>query len=264
MVAHFRAFTIAEGHVPDRRNVDDDAPAGLRQEFAGLVLHLAGRCDNLDPATVYRAAALSLGVLPVGEPYRGGFERALGREIGRAEWPQVYDLMVRLWPDFEAAGCGADYRDGVRAILSAHAIAWDMDDRGQLHRVMHPVAQARVDAALAVLSEDRFDDARCIFSDARAAYDDHPRRNREVCANSFDAMEAVGKIAFAMPTATFHDVLQRIRDRGALNVQVVGVLESVNVLRHRTFGHGAPFPLQPEEVEFTYTVCTAGIVLLAR
>ena len=41
-------------------------------------------------------------------------------------------------------------------------------------------------------------------------------------------------------------------------------LDSVNTLRNRDFGHGAAFALRPEEVEFTYTVCTAGIVLLAR
>ena len=228
-----------------------------------MVLQLAGRCDNLDPVTVYRTAVQSLGVLPAGEPY-GGVERGLGREIARATWHEVYDLIVRLWPDFDEVGCGADYLDGVRRILSAYGIAWDMDDGGQLHGAMHPVAQARVDAALAVLSGAAFGDARRIFNDARTAYDHRPRRDRDACANSFDAMEAVAKIAHEMPTATFDGVLQRIRNRRALNGELVGVLASVNVLRHRNFGHGTAFTLRPEEVEFTYTVCAAGIVLLAR
>ena len=139
-----------------------------------------------------------------------------------------------------------------------------MDDDGQLYRVMHPVARARVDAALEILSEDRFADAQHIFGDARLAYDDRPRRDRDACADGFDAMEAVAKIVHEMPNGTFHNVLQRIRRNGELNGEVVGVLDSVNTLRNRGFGHGVPFTLRPEEVDFTYTVCAAGIVLLAR
>ena len=77
-------------------------------------------------------------------------------------------------------------------------------------------------------------------------------------------MEAVAKIVHDMPNGTFHDVLQRIRRAGDLNGEVLGVLSSVNTLRNRNFGHGVPFTLRPQEVEFTYTVCVAGIVLLAQ
>ena len=77
-------------------------------------------------------------------------------------------------------------------------------------------------------------------------------------------MEAVAKIVHEMPTATFDKVLKQIRRTGELNGQVIGVLDSVNTLRNRDFGHGVPFTLRAEEVEFTYTVCVAGIVLLAR
>ena len=115
-----------------------------------------------------------------------------------------------------------------------------------------------------ILSEDRFADAQHIFNDARVAYDDRPRRDRDACANGFDAMEAVAKIVHEMPTETFYRVLQRIRDANDLNGEVVRVLESVNTLRNRHFGHGVRFTLRPQEVEFTYTVCAAGIVLLAR
>ena len=197
------------------------------------------------------------------QPY-GGFQYALGRDIGAADWTRVYDLMVRLWRNFSAADCTGEYVDGVRRILAGYGIAWDMDDDGQLHRVMHPVARERVDAALEILSEERFADAQRIFGDARLAYDERPRRDRDACANAFDAMEAVAKIVHRMPNETFHRVLQRVRRNGGLNGEVVGVLDSVNTLRNRSFGHGVPFTLSPEEVEFTYTVCAAGIVLLAR
>ena len=262
MTNHFRGFTIAEGHVPQGRTVDDDAPDGLRQEFVDLVFGLAEQND-LNPATIHRAATQSLGMRVSAQPY-GGFRYALGRDIDRAEWHRVYDLMVRLWPNFSTADCAGDYVDGVRRILAGYGIAWDMDDDGQLHRVIHSVAQASVDAALRILSEDRFGDAQGIFHDARLAYDDRPRRDRDACANGFDAMEAVAKIVQEMPNGTFHDVLQRIRRAGDLNGEVVGVLSSVNTLRNRNFGHGVPFTLRPQEVEFTYAVCVAGIVLLAQ
>ena len=262
MVNHIRGFTTAEGHVPRGRTVDDDAPRALRQEYVDLVFSLAEQND-LDPARIHQAATQSLGMQAAAQPY-GGFRYALGRDIERAEWPRVYDLMVRLWPNFSAADCAEDYVGGVRRILAGSAIAWDMDADGQLRRVMHPVAQAHVDAASELLSEDRFVDVQGIFSDARSAYDDRPRRDRDACANGFDAMEAVAKIVHEMPTATFDKVLKRIRRTGELSGQVIGVLDSVNTLRNRDFGHGVPFTLRAEEVEFTYTVCVAGIVLLAR
>ena len=263
MVNHFRGFSTAEGHTPPGRTIDNDAPQPLRQEFVDLVLHIAEHDDHLDPLTLYRTATQSLGTVPAGDPY-GGPRRALGRDIAQVAWPRVYDLMVRLWPNFYETGRSDEYLDGVRQLLPGHGIAWDMDDDGQLHRVLHPAAQAAVDATVATLTDQRFADARRIFDDARAAYDDRPRRDRDACANVFDAMESAAKITRAMPTATFHNVLQRIRGEGNLNGQIVGVLDSVNTLRNRNFGHGTEFALRPEDVDFTYTVCTAGIVLLAR
>lgn len=263
MVNHFRGFSTAEGHTPLGRIIDNDAPQGLRQEFVDLVFHLAEHSEHLETARIHQAATQSLGMPVAGQPY-GGARYALGRNIDRADWPRVYDLLVRLWPDFTAAGCGGDYLDGVRRILAAHGIAWDMDDDGQLYRVMHPVVQARIDAALEVLSEARFAAAQGIFNDARLAYDDRPRRGRDACANAFDALEGVAKIVHGAPAGTFHDVLGMLRLGRVLNEQVVGLLESVNTLRNRNFGHGVPFSLRPEEVDFTYAVCAAGIVLLAR
>ena len=51
-----------------------------------------------------------------------------------------------------------------------------------------------------------------------------------------------------------------------MNVQIVGVLEAINTLRNRNFGHGMvdPFALSPHDVDFTYLNCLAGILLFAR
>ena len=263
MSNHFRDFSSAEGHVPAGRAIDDDAPQGLRQEFVDLVFHLGEHHENLDPARLHRAATQSLGMAASGQPY-GGFRYALGRDINRAPWPRVYDVMVRLWPDFDAVGIADTYRDGVNRILAGNGVAWDMGQDGRLHRVMNPVAQASIDAAARALSDPRFVDALRIFNLARDAYDDRPRRDRDAVANAFDALESVAKTVYAMPAATFYDVLQEVRRQGIQNTQVTGVLESINTLRNRNFGHGVPFTLRDLEVEFTYTVCVAGIVLLAR
>ena len=77
-------------------------------------------------------------------------------------------------------------------------------------------------------------------------------------------MEAVAKTVHDAPAGTFYNVLETIRQDRVLNEQVIRLLESVNTLRNRNFGHGVPFSLRPEEVDFTYAVCVAGIVLLAR
>lgn len=263
MANHIRAFTIAEGHAAPGRTLDDDAPGPLRQEFVDLVFSLAERNEQFNPERLHRVASQSIGVRPAGAPH-AGFRHALGRDLDAADWHRVYDLMARLWPDFDAVGCGAEYCDGVRRILAAHGIAWDMDDAGRLHRVMQPVVQAAVDAGVEVLATARFATARPLFEAARIAYDDRPRRDRDACVSSFAALEAVAKAVQDTPGATFGNVLNRMRQTQVLNAQVLDVLVSVNVLRNRNYGHGTDFALRPEEVEFTYSLCIAGIVLLAR
>ena len=83
------------------------------------------------------------------------------------------------------------------------------------------------------------------------------------------ATQSLGKQAAAKPYAgrrhaLGRDITEVEWPRVYLNGEVVDVLDSVNTLRHRNFGHGGPFSLRPEEVEFTYTLCAAGIGLLAR
>jgi hypothetical protein len=61
-----------------------------------------------------------------------------------------------------------------------------------------------------------------------------------------------------MPNSTFGQVVGHIRQIGGMNEQVVALLESLNTLRNRNFGHGmvAAFNLSGPEVDFTYlTFC---------
>src|SRR5208282_1294243 len=93
-----------------------------------------------------------------------------------------------------------------------------------------------------------------------------PRRDRDACSNVFDSMESVAKEKLEMPQATFGQVVTHIRQRQALNEQVVGLLEAINTLRNRNFGHGMvdPFSLTGPEVDFIYLTCIGAILLLAR
>jgi hypothetical protein len=57
-----------------------------------------------------------------------------------------------------------------------------------------------------------------------------------------------------------------IRQTQALNEQIIAVLETINTLRNRNFGHGmaAPFSLNPTEVDFTYLACVDAILMFTR
>ncbi len=76
----------------------------------------------------------------------------------------------------------------------------------------------------------------------------------------------VAKEVFSMPTSTFGNVVVHIRQTNALNQDIIKVLEAVNTLRNRNFGHGttAPFDLKSPDVDFTYLTCIGGILLFAR
>lgn len=82
----------------------------------------------------------------------------------------------------------------------------------------------------------------------------------------FDAMESVAKEKHQLPNSTFGQVVGRIPSMGTTNPQIVGVLNALNDLRNKNFGHGmtAPFQLSPVEVDFTYLACVGGILLFTR
>ncbi|PYV24573.1 MAG: hypothetical protein DMG24_11070 [Acidobacteria bacterium] len=69
-----------------------------------------------------------------------------------------------------------------------------------------------------------------------------------------------------MPNATFGDVVKHLRQRQAFDPQILAVLEGMNTLRNRSFGHGmtAQFNFTAAEVDFTYLACIGAILLFAR
>jgi hypothetical protein len=196
-----RDFNFNAGANPPIRNVED-APAPMRQEFVDLVFGLAEQNPHaVGEQRLHRIIAQSLGVGAAGQPY-AGFRYAAGRDGGRAEWRRVYDLIARLWPEFNAAGLAEQYREGVNRILAAYGCAWDLSVQGHLERVLPVAAQAMVAAAFAELSNPAYAPALQLLNAARDAYDDRPRRDRDACSNIFDAMESVAKIKYQRPNDT--------------------------------------------------------------
>lgn len=260
-----RNFTGQEGRNLPGRDLED-APQAMRQELIDLSFGIAEQNPGLPTEErLHRIICQSLGVPASGNPY-GGYRYAAGRDIGRVDWPRVYDLIRRLWPEFQAAGLHEDYREGVNRILAGHGVAWDLHADGRLQRVLPAAAQAQVHAAIAELSAARYAPALALFDAARDAYDYRPRHDRDACINVFQAIESVAQIRFNMPGRPFDNLLDELRRRGTVNQQVLDVLDSLNVLRHRNFAHGAagPFNLSPAEVDFVYLTCIAAILLFTR
>lgn len=238
----------------------------MRQELVDLFFGLAEHHEDEIPSEhIYRVASQSSGIRPHGVPYNG-FRHATGRDVRNLEWPRVYDLIARLWPDFDRQGLGRPFREGVNRILAAYGAAWDLEQDGRLCRVLPESAQAQVQSAIAELSDQRFAPALQLFKAARDAYDGRLRRDRDACSNAFDAAESVAKETFEMPHATFGQVVARLHETGAFNEQIIGVLEAINTLRNRNFGHGmtTSFSLTGPEVDFTYLACVSTVLLFAK
>ncbi|MDQ3474308.1 MAG: hypothetical protein M3447_11280 [Acidobacteriota bacterium] len=265
-MSHIRDFNNRERPAPARSL--EDAPQGMRQElidlFFSLIEHLP-RPNPLPPDQLHQVICQSLGVQTAANPY-GGFRYADGRDIARVAWPRVYDVISRLWAEYYRVGVAGDYLEGVNRILAGHGSAWELRGDGRLHRVLPIVLQQQVAAAFAELQDARNAPALALLTAASSAYDDRPRRDRDACANAFDAVESLAKIKYAMPRETFGGVLRQLRGATAFNSEVLGVLESINTLRNRNFGHGmaAPLNLTGAEVDFTYLICVAAILLLSR
>jgi hypothetical protein len=263
-----RDFSAHEGHVPQTRNVED-APQPMRQELVDAIYLVTGQTEGRLDADhdLYFTMIQSLGYEAAGNPHAGRRQR-IGRDISsqQTHWTRIYDLIARLWPEFQRVGFHEIYREVVNRILAGHAVAWDLGEDGRLHRVLPEAAHLQVQAAITELSDPRYAPAGALFRAASDAYDDRPRRDRDACSNIFDAMESVAKEKFGMPAATFGQVVTHIRRRQGMNEQIIGLLEALNSLRNRNFGHGmiAPFSLTGPEVDFTYLSCIGAILLLAR
>jgi hypothetical protein len=213
---------------------------------------------------LYDIISQSLGVAPSGQPY-AGFRHASGRDIGKADWQRVYDVICRLWLDVPW-DLRAEFRTAVNRILAAHRIAWDLGEDGQLHRVLPLAAQAQIEMAFRELSHAGFAPALQLLRDALAAYDDRPQRDRDTCSNIFDALESVAKTVLKMPTKTFGDVLADIRKRTALSPDMTAVLQKLYDMANNHFRHGMtkPFTLKPPEIDFVLVSCVAGILPFVR
>lgn len=259
-----RDFNFNAGAQPVRSV--EDAPVPMRQEFVDLVFGLAEQNPNaVGEERLHRIIGQSLGVGAAGQPY-AGFRYAAGRDVGRVEWGRVYDLIARLWPEFNAAGLAGQYREGVNRILAGYGCAWDLSEQGHVERVLPVAAQAMVAAAFAELNYPVAAPALELFNAARDAYDDRPRRDRDACSNIFDAMESVAKIKYQRPNHTFGAVKNHIEANHLLREEVIAMLTGLNNLRNRNFGHGmaVQFNLTPAETDFVYLTCISTILLLTR
>ena len=267
-----RDFSNQEGHLPPARNTED-APQPMRQELIDLFFALAEQNPGTVPEErIHRIIGQSLGAGIASQPY-GGFRYAAGRDIGRAEWPRVYDLIPRLTPEFDRVGLGVEFREGVNRILAAHGSAWDIGEDGRLHRVLPAAARAMVQVAFAELSDARYIPSLALFEAARAAYDERPQRPRDACSNIFDSLESVAKIRHNLPRSTFGKVLANIEQEQqarppqpteGLRADTLEILRRLNDLRNHHFGHSVAFELTGAEIDFTFLTCVGGILMFVR
>ncbi|HBD09778.1 MAG TPA: hypothetical protein DCZ69_16125 [Syntrophobacteraceae bacterium] len=265
-MTHFRDFSSSNETTPQARDIGSDAPAGLRHELIDLVFHLAEHnSPPLSEERMHRIICQSIGVSASGQPY-SGFRYAAARDLGKARWERVYDVISRLWPEFQNAGLADQYFEGVNRILSGYGVVWEFSETGRLQRHLPVPAYALVNAAIEELRDPRYAAALTLFSSAMDAFDDRPRRDRDACANIFDSMESVAKEVSSMPSATFGAVLGHIRQTNRLTAEIISVLEAINTLRNRKFGHGMTnlFDLSAGEVDFTYLSCIGGMLILVK
>ncbi len=266
-MAQFRGFSSQQGLTPAVRTIDAAAPDQMRQELVDVVFSIAERNENQDinSRRIYEVCSQSVGASIAGNPY-GGYRYKVGGIMRTLEWQRVYDLIVRLWPEFRTTELREEYRQGINQVLAGHGVVWELDENGLLKRLLPPAAQIQIEGAIQELSQPRFQAALSLFKAALDAYDDRPRRDRDACSNIFDALESVAKVVFDKPNATFGNVLAHIRTIGAMQNEMIDVLERINTLRNHKFGHGMqiPFDLSSAEVDFTYLSCIGGILLFAR
>ena len=255
-------FSDDPNHPQPARTIDDMAPNPMRYQLIDVAFGLAHQNNgNPTEALLHQTIGHCLGVHVSGNPM--GHRRTVSASLLiEAEWRRVYDVILRLVPEFHAAGRFPEYRDGVNQVLGANGIAWELDPQGHLVRILPVAVQALVLAAIQELGAQEYAPALGLFNLAQAAYDDIPRRDRDACANAFDTMEAVAKVKHNQPQLTFGQVVAHIA--AGHNAEIVRILQRINQLRNGNFGHGLPFTLTPAEVDFTYLTCVAGILFFAR
>lgn len=260
-----RGFSSQLNDDSSARDVEN-APDPMRRELIDFIYNLSEHYhEEISPEYVYQVICNSLGFEALSF-VPGGYRPASAKNLIKVDWSRTYDLIDRLWPDFERQGLGKKYIEGVNKILAGYCTAWELDDEGRVYRIVPEAAVSLVKTTFAELKRANLTSALELFDDGRDAYDDRPARDRDACANMFAAMEAVAKEKFQMPQATFGDVVTKMFKTNAVNHQITGVFQALNDLRNKQFGHGmtAPFRLSKQEVDFTYLSCVGGILHFAR
>jgi hypothetical protein len=262
-VTNFRQFSNSQGLAPKARTVDSDAPGEFRNELVDLVFSLAA--EPLTEYHLHRLMTQNIGVSVSANPY-GGYRYAIGRDLGRADWVRVYDLLPRLAAEFRQHGRFEEFRTNLNRLLAGNAIVWDMNEEGNLVRFLPAEAESSVGVAIRELARPEFEAAHRLLMDAIDAYNAQPQRARDACANAFDAIESAGKIVAEIPSGTFDDVLKKFQTKQALARETIRMLQELNTMRHNHFGHGMtePFSLSSPEVDFVYVSCIAAAILFAR
>jgi hypothetical protein len=252
------------------RAIDNDAPAGMRSELVDFFFDMSERSflgegiKQIQPSDLHETTALMLGLHVAGNPY-GGYKVRAARDIRNADWPRVYDWILRLWPMFQQAGFAGPFVEGVNTILAAYGVVWDFRDDGSFERVLPPVLLQQIATAATLLAGPGFEGARQTFELALQAFNHRPRIDRDACANAYDALESAAKTRHGMPNATFGDVLNAVQRQGTLNEATVRLLRAVEIFGHNTFRHGRiePFNFSPAEVDFVFAMIVAAILVFA-
>jgi hypothetical protein len=239
------------------RSVDNEAPAGLRQEWIGVIYFVFERqprgFSKIDEKKLYNIISQSLGVQPSGEPY-SGFRYAISREVGRADWQRFYDLIIRMSAEIPPI-LKAEYRQLVNQLLAVYRVAWELDDEDVLRRVLPSAISSQVEAAFRELSQPRLSSALASFREGMNAY-----------KNIFDAVEATAKVIRQMPTATFGDVIKDVRREKSISDETLGSLQKLYDLSNNHFRHGMTneFGLISAEVDYVIVSCCGAILLFIR
>src|ERR1039457_3385468 len=89
MMMGFREFSSSAEVGPIVRNIDSDAPLGMRQELVDLIFYLAEHYPHQpNPERLQKIICQSIGVSASGQPY-GGYRYAAGRDLSKASWLRV-------------------------------------------------------------------------------------------------------------------------------------------------------------------------------
>jgi hypothetical protein len=263
-----RSFSSQFEDTTANRDVDNDAPAGLRQEWVDVVYLVLERqprgFSKPDERKLYNIISQSLGIRPSGEP-SSGFRHAIGRNVGGADWQRFYDLIIRVAAEIPQI-FQAEHRQLVNQLLATYRIAWEMDDNDHLRRVLPTAIGGQVEAVFRELSQPRFSAALASFQQGMSAYNDHPQRGKDACKNIFDAVEATAKEVRQMPTATFGNVIAEIRKVRLLSDETLASLQKLYDLANNHFRHGMtkPFALKSAEVDYFLVTCCGAILLFMR